>query len=221
MTVNIEAMRRCLRAFDLRRLLVGELGWNHHRGAPVTVAVKELRFRATPIAEKAGFVVWCCEFASNNGRMPGHAVRRQVGTKLATYSYEHMIVFVDDGHHEQIWHWVRRQPGNAGGGTATREYRYRAGQTGELVLQRLKELAFGLDEEADLHITLVAAKVQAALDAEQVTKKFYDDYQYELREFQKSIGGLELANLSGWYSSLMLNRLMLIYFVQKAWVSGR
>ena len=206
----MERMRERLRKFDLTGLLVEELGWNHHRGSTATISVKEQHFRATPIAEKAGFVVWRCE--AGDGLIPKHSIRRQVDTRVTTHAFEHLIVFVDDVQREQVWQWVKREEGKP---DASREYTYRAGQTGEPVLQRLRELRFGLAEEEDLTISLVAERVKGALNAEKVTKRFYNYFQEELQAFQRFIAGIEGSTEVGWYASLMLNRLMFIYFIQK------
>jgi len=210
MTTSVERMRERLRRFDFVGLLVEELGWNHHRGAAITVIAQEQHFRVTPIAEKAGFVVWRCE--ADDGRLPNHSIRRQVETKVTKLAFEHLIVFVDEAQTEQVWQWVRRESGKP---NASREYTYRAGQTGEPVLQRLRALRFGLHEEQDLTIALVADRVTGALNAEKVTKRFYNSFQGELRAFQDFIEGIEASTDVDWYASLMLNRLMFIYFIQK------
>ena len=210
MIADIERMRKRLHDFDLVGLLVEELGWNNHRGATTTVLVQEQRFQIIPIAEKAGFVVWRCE--ADDGRIPNHSVRRQIETKVTRHAFEHLIVFVDDAQSEQVWQWVKREHGKR---DASREYTYRAGQTGEPVLQRLSTLAFGLDEEEGLTISLVADRVKGALNAEKLTKRFYNEFQRELGAFQHFIEGIEESTDVDWYASLMLNRLMFIYFIQK------
>ncbi len=210
MTAVIERRRARLQAFDFVGLLVEELGWNHHGGSPIDVQIKERVYPATPIAEKAGFVVWRCD--AEDGRIPAHSIRRQIERQITQYAFEHLIVFVDDAKQEQVWQWVKREQGKP---DASREYTYRAGQTGEPVLQRLSELKFGLEEEGKLTISLVAKRVKRALNAEQVTRRFYEDFQRELKAFESFIKGIEESADSEWYASLTLNRLMFIYFVQK------
>ena len=141
-----------------------------------------------------------------------HSIRRQVETRVTTHAFEHLIVFVDDAQREQVWQWVKREEGKP---DASREYTYHAGQTGEPVLQRLRELAFGLDEEEGLTISLVADRVKGALNADKVTKRFYNDFQEELKNLQRFIEGIEGSTDVDWYASLMLNRLMFIYFIQR------
>ena len=154
--------------------------------------------------------MWLCE--AGDGRIPSHEIRRQIETRITKHAFEHLIVFVDDARYEQVWQWVRREAGTT---DASREYTYRAGQTGEPVLERLRELAFGLEEEEGLTISLVADRVAGALNAERVTRRFFDDFQEELRAFQHFVTGIADAPQVGWYASLMLNRLMFIYFIQK------
>ena len=210
MTFDIERMRARLRSFDLTGLLVEELGWDHHPGSAVTISANEQHFRAAPIAEKKGFVVWRCE--AGDGRIPSHSIRRQIETQITRHAFEHLIVFVDAAQREQVWQWVRRQAGKP---DASREYTYRASQTGEPLLQRLRALRFGFDEEEALTISLVAKRVKGALNAEKVTKRFYNHFQEELKNFQCFIEGIEGSTNVDWYASLMLNRLMFIYFIQK------
>ncbi len=211
----MERMRSRLQDFDFRGLLVGELGWNHSRHGLIRVSVEDHDFDVTPVAEKRGFVVWRCEAAGGAGGrrpgIPGHAVRRKIERKITAHTFEHLIVFTDGQKSEQVWQWVRRE---AGAREASREYTFRRGQTGEPLLQRLGKLAFGLHEEEDLTISLVADRVRGALDADKVTKRFYRDFQDQLRRFARDIEGIGESNARSWYGSLMLNRLMFIYFIQ-------
>ena len=66
-----------------------------------------------------------------------------------------------------------------------------------------------------LNIALVASRVRAALDVEKVTKRFYERFQKELKDFGKFIEGITAQGDRDWYASLMLNRMMFVYFVQK------
>ncbi|MEI6043158.1 MAG: DNA methyltransferase [Chloroflexota bacterium] len=52
-------------------------------------------------------------------------------------------------------------------------------------------------------------------EIENVTKHFYDRFQKEHAAFLKFILGFEVQSEREWYASLMLNRLMFIYFIQK------
>ena len=52
-------------------------------------------------------------------------------------------------------------------------------------------------------------------NTEKVTKDFYKDFKNNHFEFQKYISGIESKEDKKWYSSILLNRLMFIWFLQK------
>ena len=70
-----------------------------------------------------------------------------------------------------------------------------------------------LEEEDDLTIVNVSGRVRAAFDVEKVTKKFYERFKKEQRAFLGFIEGIENMADREWYASLMLNRMMFIYFI--------
>ncbi len=63
-------------------------------------------------------------------------------------------------------------------------------------------------------------RVEKIFDIEKVTRRFYDHFQKEHTIFMYSIQGLEELNEQNtdrraWYTSIILNRLMFLYFLQK------
>lgn len=54
-----------------------------------------------------------------------------------------------------------------------------------------------------------------AFDVERVTKRFYDQFKTEHKAFLDFISGITDVADREWYASLMLNRLMFIYFMQR------
>ena len=105
--------------------------------------------------------------------------------------------------------------GESGKPAACREYAFTAGGSGDHLLQRLQPLFVSLDEEPSLNIALVASRVRAALDVEKVTKRFYERFRTELTAFGEFVDGITAQSDRDWYASLMLNRMMFVYFVQK------
>ena len=79
----------------------------------------------------------------------------------------------------------------------------------------MQTLAVTLDEEEGLTIGIVASRVRQAMDVERLTKRFYERFKKELATFQRFIDGIAAQGDREWYASLMLNRMMFIYFVQK------
>ncbi|MBD2271012.1 SAM-dependent methyltransferase, partial [Anabaena sp. FACHB-1391] len=50
---------------------------------------------------------------------------------------------------------------------------------------------------------------------DKITKKFYDQFKKEYKTFLDFINGIPVKCDQEWYASLMLNRLMFIYFIQR------
>ena len=211
MPADIAELRPYLRDFDFPRLFVEGLGWNHHIAEPVRVQVDACDYSLKPVAEKAGFVVYHCDCGADNN-VPQYPIRRKIESAVAQRAYEHLIVFADPGRKAQVWQWVKRESGKP---VACREYAVNAGQSGDHVLQRLQRLAFDIEEEATLTVPVVTSRVRAALDAEKVTKRFYERFRSELTAFGNFIDGVIAQGDRDWYASLMLNRTMFVYFVQK------
>ena len=211
MQVQVDELRSYLQAFDFQSLLVEGLGWNYYHTEPVSVYVDGHDYTLDAAAEKANFVVYICG-PDAEGSIPPYPVRRKIERQVTKLAFEHLIVFADAGKTLQIWQWVKREAGKP---AACREQEYRAGQTGAPILQRLQTIAFALEEEEGLNILQVASRVQKALDVERVTRRFYESFKIELTVFQKFIDGIIAQGDREWYASLMLNRMMFVYFVQK------
>ena len=211
MQVQVDELRPYLESFDLTGLMVEGLGWNHHQGPEISIAAGNESYELQPVAEKAGFAVYRCD-PGPDGTIPPQSTRRQIEHQVAQASFEHLLIFVDAAESRQVWQWVKRESGKP---PALRQLRYDKGQTGTPLLQRLRGIAFSLEEEGDIVINDVTDRFQQSLDIERVTKRFYERFRKELSDFQQFITGFTSLGDRDWYASLMLNRLMFIYFIQK------
>jgi Eco57I restriction-modification methylase len=208
MPLNTQSMRRALVDFNLTRLFVEELGWDRYAGQ-LNVTVEGVTYSLRGIAEKRGMVAFKLEAGPE---IPAYALRRQIESIVARSVLEHLIIYTDDGRQEQVWQWVRREPGKP---TACREQAFHLGQTGEALVQRLSALAFSLEEEPQLTLLDVTRRARSAFDVERVTRRFYDRFKVEHDAFLGFITGLRSQDDLEWYTSLMLNRLMFVYFIEK------
>ena len=110
--------------------------------------------------------------------------------------------------------WVRRELGKP---LAARTHEFNRSQSGDSLLQKLLEILFISleEEEAGLSVTEIANRARAAFDIERVTKAFYRDFDTHRKAFFKFIDGIgEVADCE-WRASVMLNRLMFVYFIQR------
>ena len=211
MSISIQELRPYLQAFDLPRLFVEGLGWNHYTAEPLAVLADGHQYSLRPVAEKAGFQVFECS-PGKDERVPPYPMRRYIERQVAKSAFEHLVIFVDAARAMQIWQWVKRESDKP---IACREHEFQKGQRGDPLLQRLRQIAFTLEEEAKHNILSVTAKIKRALDVDKLTKSFYDRFRIELNTFAAFINGITAQGDRDWYASLMLNRMMFIYFVQK------
>jgi len=84
-----------------------------------------------------------------------------------------------------------------------------------VIAQRVAYLNVCLEEEPDFTIVDAAGRAKQAFDVDKVTKHFYGHYKKEHTAFAKFIEGITLQSDLEWYTSVMLDRLMFIYFIQK------
>ena len=215
MQINVHSARQLLRDCDFETLLIEELGWDHHN-QELNTEIREKEgdvseYQLTVIAEKRGVVVFLCS-ATADGGIPNHATRRKIEQQVAKSVYEHLIIYIDAEKTTQIWQWVKREPGKP---LARREHRYHREQSGESLIQKLQTITFSLDEEENLTLVEVTGRVRSAFDVERVTKRFYEHFKTEHAQFLKFLSGIPDLEMQRWYASVMLNRLMFIYFIQK------
>ena len=210
MPLNIKRVRTLLRNFDFKTLFVEELGWDHYTSI-LDIPVDGQNFALGAIAEKRGIVVFVCGPA-NNGSMPDYSIRRKIERQVTKSHHEHLIIYLNADKTRQVWQWVKRQSGKP---AQCREHTYYASQSGDLLIQKIDNLAFSLEEEEQLTIIEVGRRAKKAFDVEKVTKKFYDRFKTEHEKFLEFLKGIPEDKFQRWYVSVMLNRLMFIYFIQK------
>ena len=206
-----------LERFDFAKLFVEELGWDRHN-ATLTVDVVGTSFALRAVAEKRGMVAWVCE-APRGQPISDRLTRKKIEYQVAKTTLEHLVIFTDAKRAEQIWCWARRESGKP---ASVPEHFWYATSGNRGFLQKLAAIAFSLDEEDSLTLVDVTARARTAFDVERVTKRFYNQFKTEHKAFLDFIGGISDLADREWYASLMLNRMMFIYFMQrKGFLNGQ
>lgn len=211
MPINRARVRTALKEFGFDTLFVEELGWDRPPAGSVRVSVDGATYVLKPVAHKRGMVVFLCD-GEGDGGVPRYAIRQVIEREATKSAHEHIIIYADAAKTTQVWQWVKREPGRP---AASRQHTFHRDQPGEALLQKLREISFDLDEEESLNIATVARRARQAFDVERVTKRFYDRFRTEHGVFLKFINGIQSKGDREWYASLMLNRLMFVYFIQK------
>ena len=202
-----------IRGRRFRDLFLDVLGWDTAAASPLSLsfdwAGEKQEFTAAYIAEKHGFVV--CEAQCKT--MPPAAVRQRLQRQMSKLHYEHLLILSgkDGGQKWMVAHKRSDKP------MRFLEVGFHATQKPELLLQKVDGLFFSMSEEGDLTLVDVVGRVEGAFaaNAEKVTRRFYEKFRERLKDFQQFISGLQNKVSKEQYASLMLNRLMFIYFIQK------
>ncbi|MDD4150148.1 MAG: SAM-dependent methyltransferase [Bacteroidales bacterium] len=221
---NMEAIKkkifnRYIENFEFEHLF-NQLGWNYKDESFPKKAADEI-FNFNLIAEKAGFSILIC-LSDKNGHIPEAQTRKKIHTEIAKLHHEHLIIFIDKEKTIQQWELLVREPNKP---VRTVSHKWRKGQAPELLYQKLAGAFFSIkeDEEGSLTIIDVVERIKQnfGANAEKVTKKFYAEFKKQHTQFLEFISGIEDVlpdkenSNKQWYSSLMLNRLMFCYFIQK------
>lgn len=205
MKIDAAAVRKCLRSFDFKTLFREHLGWDNHQ-AQLDIPVGGDTIQLAAVAQKRGFVAFVCS------SIPDRPTRLKIDHQVTKSAREHFVIYTDEAAGQQVWQWVRREPGNP---LASRDHRFDVSQSGDPLIQRLDQIAVSLAEEETITVVDVAGRARAAFDVDKVTKKFYDRFKAEHTAFLKLIKGIKANADLEWYTSVMLNRLMFVYFIQK------
>ncbi|ESZ11300.1 Eco57I restriction-modification methylase domain-containing protein [Mesorhizobium sp. M0923] len=217
MDFNAANARKLLEQFDFASLFAEELGWDRHK-AELSVVVSDETFTLRAAAEKRGAVAWVCLVATGSG-IPERSVRQKIDREVSKSTFEHLIIFVDASHASQVWSWPRREFGKP---VSLVDHVWYAASQNTAFIQRLHGISFRLSEENELTLPKVTARLEGSLNAERVTKRFYDQFTKEHAAFLGFISGIADVADKEWYASLMLNRLMFIYFMQrKGFLDGK
>ncbi len=221
MSFNETSVRKRLKDFAFADLFAEELGWNRH-SLRHSVEVAGHTYELRSEAEKADIPVFECA-PGPGGRIPDYSTRRQIERRVAKTFVEHLIIFTDAARTTQVWQWMKREKDKP---IQSRETTWYPSLPGALV-QKLQKLQFTLEEEEQgISIVDSLGRMRDAFDVEKVTKKFYEAFRKEHAAFLDGIEGFPppVKNKDNkkephpdlqWYTSLTLNRLMFVYFIQK------
>ena len=213
MSLAISRVKERLQDFDFQRLFTEELGWSQPLGRQaVPFEANGHRFERKEVAHLAGVAVF--EVRDDEGRIPDAKTRAAVHKEVAKHHHENVLIFLDGKRTQSLWYWAKRQDGK----TYPRDHLYVQGQPGDLFVSKLGQMVFDLsefDDEGNVSLVEVARRVRAALDVEKVTKKFFSQFQEQHLALLDLIEGIADEHQRRWYASVLLNRLMFIYFLQK------
>ena len=196
-------------------LFITEMGWNRFYGQAdiLTIELDNIKYQMTTVAERNGFQVIVCPVSF----IPTASVCRNIDCRLRKYANDYICIFyIPDSEHHQ---WAVPVKTIEKRGMVLVEYE--TAEKADFLFSKITDLSFDLGEVTT--IVDVKERIQGsfAVNSEKITKDFYAGFRKEHKAFANFITGIddniktERNQNKQWYTSVMLNRLMFCYFIQK------
>ena len=213
--MNRKQFNQYIQSADFQELFVSEMGWNNPKGQTLIGVshIDDTDYEFESIAERNGFQILTCQVE----KIPSASTCKKIDIKLRPSAHDYICIYMEPkGLHHQ---WVA--PVNKVEKRDIVTIEYSSIDQAEFLFSKIDDLSFDLDEQTT--IMDVKQRIQGAfmVNAEQITKNFYAGFKKEHTQFVKYITGIndstdDKSNKEKqWYASVMLNRLMFCYFIQK------
>ena len=204
-----------IKEIDFKGLFITEMGWNRFHGQadiqPIEIDGTEYRMKT--IAERNGFQIIICPVNT----IPTTSVCRKIDFKLRKNANDYICIFyIPNSEHHQ---WIAPIKTVEKRDIVTVEYE--TADKADFLFSKIDALSFDLAETTT--IVDVKERIQGtfAVNSEKITKDFYAGFKKEHKAFADFITGIDDHIVAKdnrnkqWYTSVMLNRLMFCYFIQK------
>ena len=200
---------------NFKELFVSEMLWNNPTGATQLpeITIGDTTFRIEQIAGRSGFQILQCEV----DEIPNSSVCRKLDAKIRRNAENYICIFFVPGTRHHLWVAPVKKVEKRDIVLIEYDTLDKAG----FLFEKMESLSFALEDKPT--IIDIIGKVQAAflINSEKITKDFYAGFKKEHHNFATFITGIDdnIADNDNknkqWYTSVMLNRLMFCYFIQK------
>ena len=209
---------------NFKELFIREMGWNNPKGQTTfDITIEDSVYEFQQIADRSGFQVLTCKVQD----IPSSSMCKKIDTRLRRTANDYICIY----HLPQSEHHLWVVPVKKVEKRDLVLVEYESANKADFLFEKMEDLCFDLDERTT--IMDVKEKVQAGfiVNSEKITKDFYTGFRKEHTNFAKYITGIDdyideenkkrdkskqVPNRNKqWYTSVMLNRLMFCYFIQK------
>lgn len=219
--MNRNTFNQLIQQGSWHELFITEMGWNAPQGQHFlpTITVDDTDYDFTVVAQRNGFQILTCQVAV----IPNMSTCRKIDLKLRRQANDYIAIYtlLQSEHH--LWACPLKQ--NEKRDMVVVEY-VTADQA-DFLFSKLAAITFDLDEQTTI-VDVRQHVIQAfAVNSEKITKDFYNGFRKQHKAFATFITGIddniplydskkkEQNRNKLWYASVMLNRLMFCYFIQK------
>jgi len=213
--MNKRVFNQYISESNFKELFIREMGWNNPKGQTAfDMVIEETTFEFLQIADRNGFQVLTCAVDD----IPSSSMCKKIDTRLRRQANDYICIYYLPQTEHHLWVVPVKK-------VEKRDIvlvEYESAAKADFLFEKMESLCFDFDE----HTTIMDVKerVQAGfiVNSEKITKDFYTGFRKEHTSFAKYISGIddEITDLKKnrnkqWYTSVMLNRLMFCYFIQK------
>ncbi len=190
---------------DFRSLFIEELGWSKPDHPTLTVEIEGGKHQLTQVAGYKGIRVWSC------AEVPDRRTQRLIDHAVKKVSNERLVIFHDTTHQE--WRWPQSSDTQGQGQPRLVTHQHYVGKANPALDQRLEMISLELSESPT--VVELLKRMRRAFDADRVTNAFYKQFLTQHEALVKALKGIAKQTEREWYSALLMNRLMFIYFMQR------
>ena len=222
--MNKNVFRQYISNSDFRNLFTQEMGWNNPRGqVDFEFTIDDEVYEFTQIADRNGFQAITC--AVNT--IPTSSVCKKIDTKLRRVANDYVCVYYIPKTEHHLWVVPVKK-------IEKRDLvlvEYNSVSKADFLFEKVEKISFGIDEYPTIMDVKDRVNEAFIVNSEKITKDFYAGFRKEHTNFAKFITGIDdyidkenedkpknkqVPNRNKqWYTSVMLNRLMFCYFIQK------
>lgn len=207
---------RLIDSNDFRELFINHLGWNRWRGNSrlLPIIVDETEYQFQTVADRNGLQVVVAEV----DQLPNNSLARKIDNQLRRQAQDYISIYVLHGspkHHL----WVVPLKNVDKRDLVSLEYLDAA--HADFLFSKIDDIEFSPADVTTIVDVKEAVHRAFFVNSEKITKDFYAGFKKQHSAFAKFITGIddeiEIKNNRNkqWYASVMLNRLMFCYFIQK------
>ena len=199
---------------SFKELFIQEMGWDNTKGQTrFDLDIEGTTLQFTQIAVRSGFQVLTCQVE----KIPTSSLAKKIDTRLRRQANDYICIFHKPGSEHHLWVVPVKK-------VEKRDLvlvEYETAEKAQFLLEKMDNFTFAIDEFTTIMDVKERVQGAFAINSDKITSDFYKGFRKEHANFTKFISGIE-DNVETknnrnkqWYASVMLNRLMFCYFIQK------
>ena len=199
---------------SFKELFIQEMGWDNTKGQTrFDLDIEGTTLQFTQIAVRSGFQVLTCQVE----KIPTSSLAKKIDTRLRRQANDYICIFHKPGSEHHLWVVPVKK-------VEKRDLvlvEYETAEKAQFLLEKMDNFTFAIDKFTTIMDVKERVQGAFAINSDKITSDFYKGFRKEHANFTKFISGIE-DNVETknnrnkqWYASVMLNRLMFCYFIQK------